>query len=186
MSIYLRNALRFIMLILIQVLILNTISLRWWSNPGGIPPYVPFVYPLFILILPLSTPTWFVLVSSFFLGLSIDTFSDTGGMHAAACVLMGFARTSVLSLLLPKRLSEYQNMTPNAQSMGWTPFLTYASILLAIHHVFFFLLEVWSLSSILYLLLKVVLTLVTSIIFTLLYTFLFSKSISTTYYDKWD
>lgn len=174
------------MLVLIQVLILNSISLRWWSAPGSIPPYVPYIYPLFILVLPLSTPTWFVLLSSFILGISVDTFSDTGGMHAAASVVMGAIRTTVLSLMLPKRLSEYQNMTPNPQSMGWTPFMIYASILLAIHHIFFFLLEIWSFSSLLYLLLKVLLTLVTSLIFVTIYNFIFSKSIGTTYFDKWD
>src|SRR6218665_3537297 len=112
MSIYLRNVIRFILLVLIQVLLLNKIPLRWWASPGAIPPYTPFIYPLFILLLPLSTPVWFMLLSGFALGITVDTFMDTGGMHAAACVLMAFMRTRVLTTLLPKRLSEYQNTAP--------------------------------------------------------------------------
>src|SRR6478609_515542 len=104
MSIYLRNAFRFILLVLIQVLLLNKIFLIWWTAPGGIPPYVPYIYPLFILLLPFATPVWFLLIAGFAMGVTVDMFMDTGGMHAAACVLMAFLRTIVLESLLPKRL----------------------------------------------------------------------------------
>lgn len=183
MSIYLRNVIRFILLVLIQVLLLNKIPLRWWSQPGGIPPYIPFIYPLFILLLPLSTPVWFMLLSSFAMGITIDTFMDTGGIHAAACVFMAFMRSRILSALLPKRLSEYQNMSPNIKSMGWTPFLTYSAVLLMLHHTVFYVIEIWSFQSIPYLLLKIVISLATSMVFIALYSLLFSSSISTVYYD---
>jgi rod shape-determining protein MreD len=184
MSIYLRNVFRFILLVLIQVLLLNKIPLRWWANPGGIPPYTPYIYPLFILVLPLSTPVWFLLIASFTMGITIDSFMDTGGMHAAACVLMAFLRTNVLTALLPKRLSEYQNMSPNIKSMGWTPFLTYSAILLAIHHVSFYILEIWGFQSMGYLLLKMFISLLTSLVFVALYSLFFSSSINTVYYEK--
>ena len=184
MSIYLRNVLRFILLVLIQVLLLNKIPLRWWSNPGGLPPYTPYIYPLFILLLPLSTPVPFLLIASFTMGITIDAFMDTGGIHAAACVLMAFLRTNVLAALLPKRLSEYQNMSPNIKSMGWTPFMTYAAILLALHHVVFYVIEIWSLHSFGYLLMKIIVSLLTSLLFVALYSLFFSSSINTVYYDK--
>ncbi len=184
MSIYLRNVLRFILLVLIQVLLLNKIPLRWWSNPGGLPPYTPYIYPLFILLLPLSTPVWFLLISSFLMGITMDSFMDTGGIHAAACVLMAFMRTYVLNTMLPKRLSEYQNMSPGTKSMGWTPFMTYAAILLAIHLVAFYIIEIWSFQSIGYMLVKIILSLITSLVFVALYSLLFSTSIGTVYYDK--
>ncbi|RYZ48890.1 MAG: rod shape-determining protein MreD [Sphingobacteriales bacterium] len=184
MSIYLRNVFRFILLVLIQVLLLNKIPLRWWSTPGGIPPYTPYIYPLFILVLPLSTPVWFLLISSFAMGATIDTFMDTGGIHAAACVLMAFLRTNVLTALLPKRLSEYPNMSPNVKSLGWTPFLTYSAILLAIHHVLFYIIEIWGFQSIGYLLLKIIISLLTSLIFVTIYSLFFSSSLNTVYYEK--
>lgn len=184
MSIYLRNIFRFILLVLIQVLLLNKIPLRWWTNPGGLPPYTPFIYPLFILLLPFSTPVPFLLIISFVMGVTMDTFMNTGGIHAAACVMMAFVRANVLNLLLQKRLSEYQNMSPGIKAMGWTPFLTYAAILLAIHHVFFYIIEIWSLHSIAYMLLKMFLSLLTSLLFVILYSLFFSTSIGTVYYDK--
>lgn len=182
MSIYLRNITRFILLILIQTLLLNKIPLRWWAAPG-IPPYTPFVYPLFLLLLPISTPVWFMLISGFFLGLTMDAFMDTGGVHAAACVLTAASRKWALSLLLPKRLSEYKSVAPNVKNMGWSPFLAFAAILLLIHHTAYYLLEIWSLASPGYLLLKVSMSLVTSMVFVVIYALLFSKSINTNYFD---
>lgn len=184
MSIYLRNVFRFILLILIQVLLLNKIALRWWSTPGSIPTYIPYLYPLFILLLPFATAVWFLLISSFALGLSVDMFMNTGGMHAAACVLMAFTRTIVLEGLLPKRMEEFKTMSPNVKSMGWTPFMTYAAILFTIHHVFFYILEIWSFHSLGYMFLKIFISLLTSLLFVALYSLLFSSSINTVYYDK--
>lgn len=184
MSIYLRNIIRFIFLVLIQVLLLNKIPLRWWTAPGSLPPYTPFIYPLFLLLLPLSTPVWVMLLSGFALGITVDTFMDTGGMHAATCVLVAFLRTRILTTLLPKRLSEYQNTAPNIKSMGWTPFLTYSVVLLAIHHIVYYITEIWNFQSVGYLLLKVLVSLITSMLFVILYSLLFSSSINTTYYDK--
>ena len=184
MSIYLRNIIRFILLVLIQVLLLNDIPLQWWSSPGGIPPYTPFIYPLFILLIPLSTHTSFLLLLAFLTGITIDSFMDTGGIHAASCVLMAFVRRRVLATLLPKRLSEYQNIAPNIKSMGWTPFLTYAGVLLAIHHTTYYIIEIWGFQSVGYLLLKIAISLLTSMVFVALYSLLFSSSINTAYYDK--
>jgi hypothetical protein len=185
MSIYLRNIFRFSLLVLIQVLLLNKIPLRWWATPGGMPPYTAYIYPLFILLLPFATPVWFLLIAAFCMGVTVDTFMTTGGMHAAACVLMAFFRTSVLEALLPKRMEEFKFMSPNVKSMGWTPFMTYAAILLAVHNVFFYILEIWSFHSIGYMFFKIIISLVTSLVFVALYSLFFSSSINTIYnYEK--
>ena len=183
MSIYLRNIFRFILLILIQVLILNFIPLMLPENTPGIPPFIPYIYPLFLLLLPISTPVWFIMIAGFFLGITMDSFMDTGGIHAMACVVLAFSRTKVLATLLPKRLAEYKNASPNIKTMGWSPFLTYAAILLLIHNVVFYIVEIWSFQSIGYLLFKILASLITSMIFVILYTLLFSKSINTNYYE---
>lgn len=175
MSIYLKNFLRFLLLIGIQVLLLNKISLRWWGSPiSGAPPFTPFLYPLLILLLPVRTPVWIVMLAGFFTGLTIDAFMDTGGMHAAACVLMAYARKPLLSLLLPGQIDEYGEMTPSAKSMNWSPFLTYSIILLFLHHLFYFIIEIWSFGSLGYLLIKLFVTLITSMIFVVIYTLFFS------------
>ena len=60
----LKNIIRFVVLVFIQVAILNNIQISGFINP--------YMYVLFILLLPFETPNWILLVLSFFLGLSID------------------------------------------------------------------------------------------------------------------
>jgi hypothetical protein len=178
MSIYLRNFLRFWLLVLMQVLLLNKITLRWWSEPAGFPVFIPYIYPLFILLLPFEAPVWLLLFLAMAIGLTVDTFMDTGGMHAFASVLIAYLRTNVLTALLPKNLIEYPNQSPNVKNMGWIPFLTYASFLIFIHHFTFFLLEHWTFANIGYLLLKVLASAVTSLLFVVAYLLLFTRGVN--------
>lgn len=180
MSIYLRNFLRFLLLIGIQVLLLNRLFLNW-SGSSGFPTFVPYIYPLAILLLPISTPIWFVLIASFAMGLSVDMFMNTPGMHAVASVFMAFCRILALRTILPRKIYEYRNLSPTVKTMGWAPFLTYAAVLLLLHHIVYFLVETWNLHAPLHFIIKLFASLVTSMIFIILYSLLFSKSIDTQY-----
>jgi hypothetical protein len=175
MNVYLKNILRFCIIILLQVLILNKITLRWWSEPVGFPIFIPYVYPLFILLLPFETPVWALLIMGFLLGVSIDSFMNTAGMHAFATILLAYLRTNVLSALLPRNLSEYAGQQPSIKSMGWMPFLVYSSFLIVLHHLVFFTIELWNFSNIGFLMLKVLASSVTSMLFIIVYLLLFTK-----------
>jgi rod shape-determining protein MreD len=175
MNVYLKNILRFCVIILLQVLILNKITLRWWNEPSGFPIFIPYVYPLFILLLPFETPVWALLILGFILGTTIDTFMNTAGMHACATILIAYLRTNVLSALLPRNLSEYANQHPSIKSMGWMPFLVYSGFLIIIHHLIFFSIELWNISNIGFLLLKVAASSLTSMLFIIVYLLLFTR-----------
>ena len=177
MSIYLRNFLRFWLIVLVQVL-LSKITLRWWSEPATFPVFIPYLYPLFILLLPFETPVWLLLALGLAMGLTMDTFMNTPGMHASATVLIAYLRTNVLTALLPKNLVEYPNQSPNVKNMGWMPFLTYAAFLILIHHAVYFTLEFWSLAGITLLLLKIVASSATSMLFVIIYLLLFTKQVN--------
>ena len=178
MSIYLKNFLRFWLLVVIQVLLLNKLTLRWWTEPAGFPIFIPFIYPLFILLLPFETPVWLLLFLGMGMGLTIDTFMNTAGMHAFAAVLIAYLRTNVLSALLPKNLVEYPNQSPNVKNMGWVPFLTYSAFLLIIHHATFFIIEHWTFANLGYLLLKILASTVTSMLFVIAYLLLFTRQVN--------
>ena len=144
-----RNILRFIILVLFQVLVLNNIQFSGYVNP--------FMYVLFILLLPFETPRWLLLVSGFLLGLSIDVFSGTIGMHAAATVLMAYMRPYVLSLIAPR--DGYESGTyPRLYYFGFTWFLNYTIILVFIHHLVLFYLEVFRLTEFFSTFLRVILS----------------------------
>lgn len=133
-NIILRNIVRFVFLVLFQVLILNHVNLGGYINP--------YLYVMFILMLPFETPKGLLLISAFLLGLSVDMFSDTSGLHAAACVLMAFFRPYILGVISSKQ--EYEpGIKPIIRDLGFSWYFSYALILVSIHHVFLFYLEVF-------------------------------------------
>lgn len=133
-----RNIIRFFLLVLVQVLIIKNIELGRFINP--------FIYVLFIIVLPFETPKWLLLVSGFVLGVSIDMFYDTSGMHAAACVLMAYVRPGILKLFSPR--DGYESGTqPTIQYLGVPWFLSYAGILVLLHHLILFYIEIFRLNE---------------------------------------
>ena len=133
----------FIVLILAQVLVLNNIQLSGYINP--------YIYVMFILILPFETSGWMLLVSAFFMGLFIDIFPQgiagsggTLGIHTFSTVLMAFIRPTVLRWINPR--GDYEKGTePAAKDYGFAWFFLYAGILVGIHHFVLFFLEDFSL-----------------------------------------
>ena len=78
----------FVSLVLIQVLILNQIQLGGFINP--------YIYILFVILLPLSAPRYAVMLLGFVLGLTIDVFMNSLGIHAAATVFIAYLRPLVI------------------------------------------------------------------------------------------
>jgi rod shape-determining protein MreD len=177
MSIQLRNFLRFWLIIAVQVL-LNKITLRWWSEPAGFPVFVPLIYPLFILLLPFETPVWMAMIIALITGLTVDSLMNTGGMHAMAAILVAYLRPNVLTALLPRALDDYPGQSPNVKNMGWAAFLTYAAFLFVLHHLVYFSVEMWSFSNFLMLMVKILASVVTSMLFVIGYLLLFTKQVS--------
>ena len=102
-----------------------------------------FFYLGFLLFLPLRTPIVVQLLLSFGMGLTMDIFYDTGGLHAAAAVLLGFLRPWVLRLLTPRDGYDSAD-TVNVHQMGWQWFMVYMLLLVVLHHTTFFVLELGS------------------------------------------
>jgi len=124
----------FVLLVALQVLIINQITLREMINPQ--------LYPLFVLILPIRIKGSILLILSFFLGLTIDMFSDSLATHAAASVFMAFCRPAVLRLVLGPRQMDNQ-MNPSFRSMGAVSLALYVLILILLHHTMLFFLEIF-------------------------------------------
>ena len=133
-----RNIIRFLFLVFIQVLIFNNIQISGLINP--------YVYVIFILLLPFETPKLALLGLAFLLGISVDLFANTPGMHSTATVLMAFLRPYVLSIIAPR--DGYETGTfPRVYYYGFFWFLKYAAILVTIHHLTLFYLEIFRLTD---------------------------------------
>ncbi len=102
-----------------------------------------FFYLGFLLFLPLRTSVVVQLLLAFGMGLTMDIFYDTGGLHAAAAVLLGFLRPWVLRLLTPRDGYDSADSV-NVHQMGWQWFGVYLTLLVLLHHAAFFLLELGS------------------------------------------
>lgn len=150
-SVILKHTIRFIFFIFLQVLILNNIQFSGYVNP--------FLYVFIILMLPFATPVWMVMTISLGAGLLIDMFQDTMGMHAAACVMMGYSRSFILKLFSPR--DGYDNSTePTLHYLGASWYLSYSILLVFIHHFVFFFLESFSMNEFMFTMARMGLSLV--------------------------
>lgn len=165
MSILLRNIIRFVLLLLLQVFVLNNILLHQLVSLN--------LYMLFVLLLPFNLPRPALMLLALLMGLSLDMFMNTEGMHAAACVFIAYLRPFVINILSPQGGFETTQKTPSMTSMGVSQFLIYAAILVFVHNLVFFLLEVYGFGNIFYLLLKIICSTAASISLVVLYEFLF-------------
>ncbi len=165
MSDLFNNILRFVGLMLFQVLILNHFMLFGLVNP--------FIYVLFILMLPLAVPGWLLLVLGFLTGYVVDLFMTGAGLHAAATVLVAFLRPYVLRLATGTKEPETV-MHPGLMQMGARWWFSYTVSLVALHHTFLFLLESFSFNQLGYTLLRIVLSVAATEILIFLLSYFFT------------
>lgn len=160
------NLLRFLLLVFIQVFLLKNITLYNLSTP--------YLYIMFILLLPFEIPNLMLFALSFLLGLTIDSFYDTPGLHAASCVMLALVRVMFISITVQKEGFDNEP-EPTLSVMGLRWFFTYALILTLAHHFFLFNLEVFRLSEIPYTLSRFVLSSIFTVFLILLSGFLFYR-----------
>jgi hypothetical protein len=136
---------RFILLVLVQVFILNQLEIGW-----GI---LIMAYPLFVFLLPYELNLSITLLISFGMGICIDAMSNTFGLHTSSLLLFAYIRPLVFSRFASKEDYE-MNREANIYTLGASWFiLTFGSMLL-IHHLWFFLFEVANFSELSYILQK--------------------------------
>ncbi|MFC2097285.1 rod shape-determining protein MreD [Bacteroidota bacterium] len=169
-TILINNSLRFIFLVLFQVLVLNNIQFSGMVNP--------YLYVLFILLLPFETPGWILLLSSFLLGFLIDVFPQgitgnylTTGMHTSAAVFMAFLRPLVLKLISPTEGYD-KGTQPTLKDYGLSWFLKYSVFLIIPHHMLLFILEEASLTHFFIIILRVIISLIFTVILVLISQYL--------------
>ncbi len=134
----LRIILRFIVLVTFQVLVLNNVQLGGFINP--------YLYVLFLITLPISTPKLLLLFVALVTGLTIDMFQNTVGMHASACLFLAFARPGWLKMIAPRDGYE-ADAIPSIKKFGFRWFAAYSFVLILIHHLALFYIEVFRFSE---------------------------------------
>lgn len=148
----------FVLLVLLQILIFNNILFLGYLNP--------YIYIIFILLLPVNTPRAAVLLLAFLIGFCIDIFENSGGVHIAATVFLAFIRRPLLRVATQKRGVDFENLR-----IGRLPFrslLVYGLMGIFIHHFILFLIESFQFSDIGTVLVRTLISTIFTFIFVLL------------------
>lgn len=160
------NLIRFLVLTLIQVFVLNNVQLSGYINP--------YLYILFILLLPFETPRSLLLVFAFIQGLTVDMFVQTPGMHAAACVMLAYLRPFVIGIVSSRR--EYEpGIQPSIQDLGLAWFISYAGILTLAHHTVLFFAEVFNFGEFLITVQRIIYSTIITLILIVISQYVFYK-----------
>lgn len=157
------NIFRFVLLVLAQVLIFNTLNFMDFTNP--------MVYVIFFYWYPLKSNRALFMVVSFLLGFIIDIFSDTLALNAIASLTVAYARPVIMRFCFGVNY-EFQNFS--FKNTTKIQRLTFLALLVLIHHLIFFSLEILSIAHFLLILKKVFATGIVTLILCTLFSSLFS------------
>ena len=159
------NSIRFIALLLVQVIVCSNINFLGYINP--------YIYIIFVFLFPIRDNRLILLLSSFLLGMLIDMFLDSGGVHAAASVFLAYARPILLKTSFGM-LYEHQSIKFSNTELG--SLITYVAFGTLAHHLIMFSLEVFNISNILLILKKTLFSSIFTIMLCVLIIILFSRN----------
>ena len=157
----LKYALQFVILVLLQVFFFGNFHYLGFVSP--------FIYIIFLLNLPVGMSRHLMLVLAFVLGLTIDIFSNTWGIHAFACVLVTFLRGYWLDGLFH---IDYAGAVTSVRVFGLINYCKYAICIIFLHHACLFMLEAFSLQNVWIVLLRILCKTVLTFVLVLCYEFI--------------
>lgn len=163
-----KNIVRLLIFILAQGLIFSQLNFGFGVHP--------MIYPLFILLLPFDTRPIVLMIWAFVVGIGVDFFVNTFGLHASAAILVAYIRPAIFRQFAPR--DDYDFLKePTANEWGYKWFIKVAGITVLIHHFWFFLLEYFKLSAWKEIITNTIFSsIVTLIIFILIQVLFFKKS----------
>jgi rod shape-determining protein MreD len=164
-NIALNNVIRFVGLLFLQVFILNHVNIFGHINP--------MVYIAWVFLYPVRKTRGLFLILSFLLGISIDFFSDSGGVNAFAITFIAYFRLPILMAVLRKSDLDYAQF--NLKTLTVNKIILFISILTIIHHFIIFSLEYFSFSEFLNIISSTILTSIFTILISFLGFTLFTK-----------
>lgn len=132
------NISRFVLLLAIQIIIFNNMNFLGYISP--------FPYILFIILYPVNGNKSGLIASSFLLGITLDLFSNSGGIHATSCLVLAYLRPSLFKFAFGL---SYEYQTIKLNDVITPQRFTFIFLSVIIHHFTLFILEAFQLSLIL-------------------------------------
>ncbi|MDR0207363.1 MAG: rod shape-determining protein MreD [Bacteroidales bacterium] len=132
MNKFFTNLSRFIILILLQVFVFNYVQWFGFMNP--------FVYLLFLILLPAEIPKTFQYIIAFIAGFIVDAFLRTYGIQSFACVFAIYLRPYIILILNGlKPLDAGVRPLPGVKPFNWI--LVYTLLFVFVHQITVTILE---------------------------------------------
>lgn len=157
------NTLRFLALLVAQIFIFNNVNLFGYINP--------YPYVLFLLVFPFTSNRSLYILIAFLTGLTMDMFGNSGGIHAAACLFLAYLRPYALQFAFGV---SYEYNSIKLSKVTFYERFVFISVMVLLHHVVLFALEVFNISNILYTINKTLVTSIFTIVLCMIFNILFS------------
>jgi len=156
----------FILIVLIQGLVIQNIQVNEYLNP--------MIYPVMILLLPFELNALLTMLVAFVLGMAVDAFGNGFGLHASATLVIAYLRPSILRIIKPRDGYDLV-LLPTIHDMGKLWFLTYATVILFIHHLWFFTVEIFRFDLFFLIFAKTIASVLFSLLLIILFQYIFYK-----------
>lgn len=160
-SALLNNLARFILLLAAQILLFNNINFLGFINP--------FPYILFIILYPVNGNKYGLLASSFFLGLLMDMFLNSGGVHATACIVLAYFRPAIFKFSFGL---SYEYQTVRLNDVVTPERFSFLLLAVVLHHAVLFILEIFTFNFFLNIIVRTLVSTLFTIIISLLIIYL--------------
>ena len=159
------NFVRFFLLLAAQIVIFNNIDLFGYINP--------FPYILFIILYPVNGNKPMLIISSFLLGITMDLFSNSGGVHAASCLILAYARPYIFKFAFGL---SYEYQTVRINDVLTPERFSFLLLAVIVHHFTLFILAVFQLSSLWDILLRTILGTLFTLLICIVIIYIFKPS----------
>ncbi len=162
----LKYIIQYLLFVLVQGLFFGQLEFGWGIHP--------MIYPIFILLLPFETPAALLMLIGFITGISVDFFMNTFGLHASAAILVAYLRPFIYGVFAPR--DGYDSLKkPTLFENGFLWFFSSYGVLISIHHLVFFSLEIFRLSDFFLIIQKTILSSIITLSLIVLIQFMFFR-----------
>ena len=122
---------RLLLIFVLQVLLFDHLHIGSWG--------IVMMYILFLINLPIRIPRWAEMLIGLLVGIMMDVWHSSLGIHIAACVALSFVRP----LLLNNAIQDIERIKDNisVQTIGRIEYTKCAVVLTVLHHFIVFSLE---------------------------------------------
>jgi rod shape-determining protein MreD len=159
------NIFRFLMLLTVQIVIFNNMNFMGYISP--------FPYILFIILYPVNGNKYGLLIASFFLGLFLDIFSNSGGIHSTASIVLAYYRPYIFKFSFG---ISYEYQTVKLNDVLTPERFSFLLLAVLIHHITLFVLETFQMSFFFDTLLRILLSSIFTILICIIIIYLTKPS----------